>query len=78
MLKNSGDRHLQTLDFIVGGVDRAAANDFQFQNRAARGSVCNGLFVGRYSGVSSIPDPDSSHILGIIEQKHEIVVYERI
>ena len=26
-------------------VHRAAANDFPFQNRAARGSVCNGLFA---------------------------------
>jgi hypothetical protein len=26
-------------------VHRAAGNDFPFQNRAARGSVCNGLFA---------------------------------
>jgi len=27
-----------------GTVHRAAANDIDFRNRAARGSVCNGLF----------------------------------
>jgi hypothetical protein len=32
-----------------GTVHRAAVNDFPFQNRAARGSVCNGLFCLRYA-----------------------------
>jgi hypothetical protein len=27
-------------------VHRAALNDIDFRNRVARGSVCNGLFVG--------------------------------
>jgi hypothetical protein len=29
-------------------VHRAAANDFDFRNRAARGSVCNGLLSCLY------------------------------
>lgn len=36
-------------------VHRAAANDFRFQNRAARGSVCNGLFVASSLRVLRVP-----------------------
>jgi hypothetical protein len=31
-------------------VHRAAANDVDFRTRAARGSVCNGLFVDHFRG----------------------------
>jgi hypothetical protein len=38
-------RHAGTLVLANATVHQAAANDFNFRNRAARGSVCNGLFA---------------------------------
>ena len=63
-----------------GTVHRAAANDFDFRTRAARGSVCNGLFgpipwrptaLGSYHGILQATRHGAKYIRGNRNQQHD-------